>query len=42
VKVNLSEINFEIKFVEEIPLSGRGKLNVVFSHVPAFTRASTA
>jgi phenylacetate-CoA ligase len=39
-EVNFPEINFEIKFVEEIPLSGRGKLNVVFSHVPAFTRAS--
>lgn len=36
-KVDLSEVIFEVKFVDEFPLSGRGKLNVVVSHVPAFT-----
>jgi len=36
-KVDLSEVTFEVKFVDELPLSGRGKLNVVVSHVPAFT-----
>jgi Ran GTPase-activating protein (RanGAP) involved in mRNA processing and transport len=36
-KVDLSSVTFEVKFVDEFPLSGRGKLNVVVSHVPAFT-----
>lgn len=36
-KVDLSEVTFEVKFVDDLPLSGRGKLNVVVSHVPAFT-----
>jgi len=36
-KVDLSEVAFEVKFVDQLPLSGRGKLNVVVSHVQAFT-----
>ncbi|MCJ7431296.1 hypothetical protein MUO83_08825 [Candidatus Bathyarchaeota archaeon] len=36
-KVDLSKVTFEVKFVDEFPLSGRGKLNVVVSHVPAFS-----
>jgi phenylacetate-CoA ligase len=36
-KVDLSDVTFEVKFVDQFPLSGRGKLNVVVSHVSAFT-----
>jgi phenylacetate-CoA ligase len=36
-KVDLSGVTFEVKFIDELPMSGRGKLNVVVSHVPAFT-----
>lgn len=36
-RVDLSEVTFEVKFVDELPLSGRGKLNVVVSHVQAFS-----
>jgi len=35
-KIDLSDVTFEVKFVDEFPLSGRGKLNVVVSYVPAF------
>ncbi len=34
--VDLSQVRFEVRFVDDLPLTGRGKLNVVFSHVQAF------
>ena len=35
-KVDLSQVTFEVKFVDELPLTGRGNLSVVVSHVQAF------
>jgi phenylacetate-CoA ligase len=31
--VNVSKVNFEVKFVDDLPLTQRGKLNVVVSYV---------
>jgi len=36
-KVDLSQVTFEVKFVDELPLTGRGNLSVVVSHVQAFS-----
>ena len=36
-RVDLSEVTFKVKFVDKLPLTGRGKLNVVFSNVQAFS-----
>jgi phenylacetate-CoA ligase len=32
-KVDLSKVTFEVKFVNSLPMTGRGKHNVVISHV---------